>query len=445
MTSRNPVLWREGLFVKPQHFQQMAHSAQASIQQQIHSLTDAFYGFSELELNSEYLGFGKIAISRARGIMPDGTVFDIPGDMSPPPPLEIADNAAGEVVYLCLPLRTASALEVRWPESDTNARYVAQATLVKDTHSPDGNAESVDLAVANLQLKRHSDDRSAYTVLAVARLLDKGSNANLLLDEHFYPTSVSLQVVKPLKRFLEEVTGMMAERARTIAKRVCSPGQSGVADITDFNLLQLLNRLHPHFRHLANQRNIHPERLYLALSQACGELATFTELSRQSEPHPPYQHDHPSESFHPLEAMLRRALGTVLEPRAINLEIKHQQFGIYTALMADSRLLQDADFILAVSARMPGEELRQRFLQQAKVVSIENLSERVRLNLPGIPLTPLPVAPRHLPFHAGFTYFELNSRDSSWNSLKGSSGFGFHVAGNFPDLLMQFWAIRKEV
>lgn len=445
MTSRNSVLWKEGLFVKPQHFQQMAHSAQASIQQQINSLSDALYGFSELELNAEYLGFGKIAISRARGVMPDGTVFDIPGDMAPPPPLEIVDNAAGEVVYLCLPLRTASALEVRWPESDTNARYIAQSTLIKDTHSPDGDTESLDLAVPNLQLKRHSDDRSAYTVLAVARVLDKRSNAQLLLDERFYPTSVSLRVVKPLKRFLEEITGMIGERARTIAKRVCSPDQSGVADITDFNLLQLLNRLCPHFQHLVNQHNIHPERFYLALSQAYGELATFTELTRQPEPHPAYRHDHPSESFHPLEALLRRALGTVLEPRAINLEMTHQQFGVYTAQLADSRLLVEADFILAVSARMPGEELRQQFLQQAKVVSIENLSERVRLNLPGIPLTPLPVAPRHLPFHAGFSYFELNSSDSNWDSLKGSSGFGFHVAGTFPDLLMQFWAIRKGV
>jgi type VI secretion system protein ImpJ len=154
MSSRNPVLWKEGLFIKPQHFQQLVHSAQAGVLQQMASLNEAYYGFSELKLNDEYLRFGKVAIVQARGIMPDGTVFDIPGDMAPPPPIEIDGNAAHQTLYLCLPLRTASALEVRWPESETNSRYQAHPVLIKDTHSPDGDAETVDLAVPNLQLKR---------------------------------------------------------------------------------------------------------------------------------------------------------------------------------------------------------------------------------------------------------------------------------------------------
>jgi len=89
MTSRNAVLWKEGVFGKPQHFQQMAFAAESALQQRVSSLNDAFYGFSELELNAEYLSFGKVAIIRARGVMPDGTVFDIPGDMPPPAPVEI--------------------------------------------------------------------------------------------------------------------------------------------------------------------------------------------------------------------------------------------------------------------------------------------------------------------------------------------------------------------
>ncbi|EJT84602.1 hypothetical protein PPS11_19764 [Pseudomonas putida S11] len=107
MSSRNPVLWPEGLFVKPQHFQQAARAAEAALHQRLGSLNAAFYGFSELQLNDEYLSLGKVAITRARGIMPDGTVFDIPADLPPPPPLEIEDDGAKDSeIYLCLPLRT---------------------------------------------------------------------------------------------------------------------------------------------------------------------------------------------------------------------------------------------------------------------------------------------------------------------------------------------------
>ena len=46
MSSRNPVLWPEGLFVKPQHFQQATRAAEAAQHQRLASLNAAFYGFS---------------------------------------------------------------------------------------------------------------------------------------------------------------------------------------------------------------------------------------------------------------------------------------------------------------------------------------------------------------------------------------------------------------
>lgn len=101
MSSRNPVLWPEGLFVKPQHFQQATRASEAALHQRLASLNAAFYGFSELQLSDEYLSLGKVAITRARGVMPDGTVFDIPADLPPPPPLEIGDDACKDSeVYL---------------------------------------------------------------------------------------------------------------------------------------------------------------------------------------------------------------------------------------------------------------------------------------------------------------------------------------------------------
>lgn len=59
-------------------------------------------------------------------------------------------------------------------------------------------------------------------------------------------------------------------------------------------------------------------------------------------------------------------------------------------------------------------------------------------------MIPLPVAPRHLPFHAGFSYFELDRHDPAWQSLHSASGFGLHIAGDFPELELQLWAIRSE-
>ena len=231
MSSRHPVIWYEGLFVKPQHFQQQARAAEAAVQQRLNSLNDTLYGFSELALNSEYLSFGKIALTRARGIMPDGSVFDIPTDQAPPTPLEITDSsAANQTVFLTLPLKSAQALEIRWPEGYANSRYLAQQVDVRDTHSEVGDVTTMNVAVPNLKLMLEDEDRSAFTCIAVGKILDKRPDGSLVMDEHFYPTCVSLQAVPVLQRYLGEVAGQIRERAKNLAERIGSSGQSGVAD-----------------------------------------------------------------------------------------------------------------------------------------------------------------------------------------------------------------------
>jgi type VI secretion system protein ImpJ len=66
----------------------------------------------------------------------------------------------------------------------------------------------------------------------------------------------------------------------------------------------------------------------------------------------------------------------------------------------------------------------------------------VNLQLPGIALHAIPVAPRQIPYHAGFVYFELDQANELWGQLKASGGIGLHVGGEFPGLKLEFWAIR---
>ena len=69
----------------------------------------------------------------------------------------------------------------------------------------------------------------------------------------------------------------------------------------------------------------------------------------------------------------------------------------------------------------------------------------MRLQLPGVPVHAVPVAPRQIPYHAGFAYFELDQTDELWEQLKNSGGVAMHVAGEFPGLAMEFWAIRELI
>lgn len=444
MASRNRVVWSEGLFIKPQHFQQQQRSLEGLLDLRLRGVSRYLYGFLTLELNAEFLSFGRIAISRASGVMPDGTAFQLPDDDIEPVPLEIDDTSiANQVVYLGIPLATDGVGEVHWPDDDLPARYRAAQRNVRDLHSRHGDSADLDVARVAPRLLLERDDRSAYACLALARIIELRPDGSLVLDEQFLPTLLNAQAAIGLQRFVGEMAGLMRERARNIAQRLATPQQTGVADVADFMLLQLLNRAQPRFQHLARLGHLHPERLYDTMLETASELATFTDESRLPPEFPAYDHEHPERSFRPLMQSLRQSLSTVLEPRALAIQLQSRRFGLLVAPLSDPGLLESADFILAVRADMPHERLRKLFVQQTKVASVERIRDLISLQLPGIPLAPLPVAPRELPYHAGYSYFQLDRQSQAWQMLDGASGFAFHVAGDFPGLEMQFWAIRS--
>ena len=113
------------------------------------------------------------------------------------------------------------------------------------------------------------------------------------------------------------------------------------------------------------------------------------------------------------------AAGRALEPRA-------------------RALLESAQAI----ARDVGRTAAQRY-HDLRIGTVEKIRDLVMLQLPGIGIQPMAVAPRQIPYHAGFVYFELDKSNELWRSLKTSGGVAFHQAGEFPGLSMEFWAIRS--
>ena len=86
---QNRVVWSEGLFLQPQHFQQHERYLERLIEGRSAALRAYGYGFAKLNVNEEQLALGKVAITTATGLMSDGTPFDFPVWQEPPHALAI--------------------------------------------------------------------------------------------------------------------------------------------------------------------------------------------------------------------------------------------------------------------------------------------------------------------------------------------------------------------
>lgn len=73
MSWDNKVVWGEGLFLQPQHFQQQDRYFDRLVRDSTMGLRPFAWGLTELSLDNDLLTLGKFAVRSAAGILPDGT------------------------------------------------------------------------------------------------------------------------------------------------------------------------------------------------------------------------------------------------------------------------------------------------------------------------------------------------------------------------------------
>ena len=444
MSWDNRIIWSEGTFLQPQHFQQHDRHFEAQVELRTRSLRPYSWGFLELAIDESLLELGKLAVRSARGVLPDGTPFDCPARDPLPPPLDVPATLRDALVVLALPVRRPGVDEadLGGAGADSLARYVAGELEVKDSNAAFDRTALIQIGRLRLQLLKEADLTAAYCGLGVARVIERRADNRVVLDAGYIPSLLDVGAAAPMASFLRDVHGLLHQRGDAMAARLSQPGPGGVAEIADFLWLETINRFEPLFAHLAATTPLHPETLYSACVALAGELSTFTRDTRRPIAYPVYRHDDLAGSFAPVIADIRRSLSMVLERTAIPIELQERAYGLRVAAIPDGDLVRTARFVLAAKAQLQPEQLQASLPKLIKIGPVERIRDLVNLNLPGIVLRGLPVAPRQIPYHAGFLYFELDRGGDLWKVTETSRALAMHIAGEFPGLELEFWAVR---
>jgi len=444
MTWHNKVVWTEGMFLQPQHFQQHDRFLEYQLRQRLAATIGYPWGFTSIVIDEAALALGKLSINAAQGILPDGTAFSVPGNDAAPPALDVPNDARNERVVLAVALQRPGIVETDAEQAggSMGPRFQVAEVSVGDSNTNVDRDASVQVGRLNLRLMLERDAGEGYATLGVARVVERRADNKLVIDAQYVPPMLHAPGHPILDGYLRELCGLLHQRGEALAARLSQPGRGGVGEIADFLLLEAVNRSQPLFLQMQQRSVLHPEQLYAACLSLAGDLATFRD-KRRPPPFPEYLHDDQQRCFRPVIEDLRQSLSMVMEQTAIPIELQDRKYGIRVAIVPDVELQRHASFVLAVAAQLPGEALRARFPTQVKIGPVERIRDLVNLQLPGVGLRPLPVAPRQIPYHAGFNYFELDTRNNElWKQLESSGGLAMHIAGEFPGLELEFWAIR---
>src|SRR6187401_2059470 len=136
MSGHNRVIWSEGLFLQPQHFQQQERYFERYVETRCRPLDPHGWGFTEIEFERDFLSIGKAGLRRVAGVFPDGTPFRMPDDDPLPKASDIGPDVRDQVLYLAVPLRRSGELEAdRDAGADELVRHDVRAVQARNAAS----------------------------------------------------------------------------------------------------------------------------------------------------------------------------------------------------------------------------------------------------------------------------------------------------------------------
>ena len=446
MSWTNKVTWSEGLFLRPQLFQQQERYLESFAHKHASALSPFFWGFSHYRIDTESLSLGKLVLASAAGVCADGTPFELPGQTPPPAPLTLLPEHLQQTIYLALPIRTPNGEETSFDAAaGSQARFSVFETELRDSNSIGQGAKTVQLSQLRLMLVPEKELTSAWIGLPLARLQALRTDGSAVLDAtHIAPVN-AIGASDALCRWLTQLLGTLQQRADKLSQRLGGAGNSTAqsAEVSEFLLLQILNRYEPLLVHLLRVPESSPEVAYTLLCSLAGELSTYIRAqTRRPVPAPAYEHRDPFKSFKLLVEDVRELLNNLLLRSAQSIPLQSRPHGMYLASLDPAELRGFDSLVLSVSASLAPEQLAQKLLAHCKVAPSDRLPDLVRLHLPGMALRVLPVPPRQIPFHADGVYFQLEPRGAMWEHLLAHGGIGLHLAVELVGLRLELWGVR---
>lgn len=442
MSWYSKVVWSEGLFLRPHHLQQNDRYLENLIESRVRHATPYPWGFSMLEIDRDLAQQSRIGLRRAAGIMPDGTPFAMPETSPLPAPIEVPENAAGQLAWLSLPLAASNTREVEDGGDASASRFFPRPELLIDSTSALRIEEEIDLAHPRLALELRRTAKSGYAAIAIGRVLEVRDRA-VLFDEKFAPPVLVCAAHPVVDGWIDRVIGWIDNKLEELARYAADPTAGGGLQSADYFMLQLLNRHIPVLKHYRRSRFVHPERLYETFLAIAGELATFTTAERRAREYAAYDHDDLEATFTPVVRDIQDFLSAQLGRRAIRLEIVERAPNAFVSTIRDRALVRNATLILEVAARRPLTEIQGQFPQLFKVGPNTKMNEIVHAHLPGVNLVHLPTPPPQIRALTDHVYFYLDRTSPLWPEFSAASSIGMHFSGDWPDLELELWAVLE--
>lgn len=445
MNIKQSIYWHQGLFLQPQHFQQMEMHQRFIREPFVRMINPFAWGVESFEVSEAALANRMVEARALRLLLPDQTYLEYPGNVV------IAARSFDKIwadpelpfnVYLAIRRFSVSQPNVTVVDSkaqitDVHTRYasLSNPSEVQDVYSGAGQAlVPTIMCVAKLVFETELTGLDDHDVLLLSRLTLEGDQVRVSV--HYVPPAVCLGASTFLGNVVKDIRDDMLGRLRQLEEYKSPKGVN--AEDLDANFLmmmqavQVLNRHVPALTHLLEVSAAHPWHVYGQLRQCVGELSTFSNrfdvygrLQDRDDGLPAYDH----ESLGTCYAKAREIISQLLTEIAVGPEfhvVLSLQGDVYRASIPSDYLGSRHRFYLILQSGLVKDMDVRNLLGVARLASTDMIVDLIDHALPGVDLMELSGPPQGLPRRSDARYFRIEQMSEGWEKIEQNGEVSFY-------------------
>lgn len=446
MSIPSKVLWGEGLFLRPQHFQQQDQYHEARLRHTVQALHPYLWGVQSISWDLDALKAGKLRLEALSLIFRDGEIVDAPSSAPLPPAIDllrIPANVQEVTWHAALPsLSPGGGNVAAVDEQHTGVRYRQSSRDMADLYT-----QAVDAPVGFLKsavrLLPDLEPLGAFECVPVMRLR-RMVTGGFEPDPTFIPPGLSIGSAPALKTMLDRLLDALQAKVQSLQGHMREPSRNVIefrsGDVSSFWLLHTVSTAAATLMHYVRNPQLHPERLFETLLSLAGAMMTYSKQYGLIDL-PSYQHDDPAPAFTALDNIIRDLLDTVISTKYFSIALSEDKPSYHFGKLDSGKIDQHTTLYLAVSAALPALELVEIVPLRVKVGAPDDVEKCVLSAMPGVKLTLAPQVPAAIPVKPDTCYFALEGKGMLYEQMLKAQSISIYVPSGIRDLRLNLIAV----
>lgn len=444
MTSK--VLWGEGLFLRPQHFQQQDRYHEHRLHETATALHPFAWGVNNVQWDRDALANNTLRALELSLVFQDGEIYKAPQADLLPDAVDLGAIAPSHqriTFYAALPVVKGFGGNFAGSGQTNNAARYVQANLeTPDLFTQAATAE-LSFLQKNIRLISELEPRDSYVSFPIVRLR-RASTGGFEIDPGFMPPSLSVRSAPLLLLQLRRLMDALQAKVDALYGHHREPNRNVIefrsGDVSSFWLLHTASSAFAALTHYFHHPALHPERLFEQLLGLAGALMSYSR-SHSLADLPAYQHTDPGPAFLKIHSIIRELLDTVISSKYFSVALSEVKPSYHHGMLDSGKIDERTAFYLAVSADIPALELVEIVPMRFKVGAPDDVEKFVLSAMPGVALSHAPQVPAALPMRPDTCYFTIDSKGPMYERMLAAQSISIYVPAGLRDLRLELLAV----